>query len=160
MRDDRGALFFSCGDCGRCLRVLAMAVLVAMLAVGPSWSSPLGEAKAQHRRAGKHPPKDLAGSFQSFCKEWMEKVWARDPQSLIKWQTEGDGVQGTYVEYSPDYTCTLTQSDPPVGRVVYREVRYEKRGKTIAEAERSLPRPIEIFDTGEFFSYMNGQWTY
>ena len=42
----------------------------------------------------------------------------------------------------------------------YREVWYEKRGNTIDGVERSSPPPITIVETGEFFSYRSGAWTY
>ena len=88
----------------------------------------------------------------------MEIVWARDWRTLIKWKPDGDGVEGTYAEYGPQYTCTVTKDDPPVGKVSYLEVRYRKHGKTIPDAEESQPQPTESFDIDEYFTYINGKW--
>ena len=116
---------------------------------------------APRRHAPRAPtPQDLTASFQAFCNEWMEKVWAREQTEHVEWEPDGDGVKGTYVEYSRDYTCTLTEGHPPVGKINYLERWYEKRGKTIAEAESSTPEPVKILETGEFFSFIRGKWDY
>ena len=88
----------------------------------------------------------------------MQTVWARDWHSIIKWEKDGDGVGGTYAEYSHEYTCTVTEGDTPVGKVNYRQVWYRKHGKSIAEAENSQPQATEAFDTDEYFSYIHGKW--
>jgi hypothetical protein len=141
-----------------CGRIIATAVLTVGLVVGAGSSATAAKTSAQHKKATKRLPKDPAGSFQTFCKEWMEKIQARD--NPVEWQTDGGGVHGTYVEYSHEYTCTLTEETPPVGAMDYREVWYEKRGKTVAEAESSTPQPIKIFDTREIFSLIKGRWGY
>ena len=130
-----------------------------MIAILP-WSVTATLA-ASRRHAPRAPTRqDLAASFQAFCSEWMQKVWAREQTERVQWERDGEGVKRTYVEYSRDYTCTLTDGDPPVGKVNYLERRYEKRGKTIAEAEASTPEAVKIVDTGEFFSFFRGKWDY
>ncbi|MFI5364825.1 MAG: hypothetical protein ACHQ4J_04300 [Candidatus Binatia bacterium] len=138
---------------------MALAVLAAGVAVvGAVSPATAAKAPAQGRKASIKPPKrSLADSFQTFCKEWMAKVHARD--TPIDWQTDPDGVRGTYVEYSPEYTCTLTKEKPPVGTIGYREMWYEKRGRTMADAEHSTPQPVKAFDTSEIFSRIRGTWS-
>ncbi len=123
----------------------------------------LADAKPQHRGGGKHEAQqpsheEVAASFQTFCAHWMELVWARDWHALIKWQTNGDGVEGTYAGYGQQYTCTVNDGDPPVGKVSYLEVQYRKHGKTIPEAEDSQPQPTESTDVDEYFTYLDGKW--
>ena len=151
----------------RSLRTLSIAALVTVVVAGGSvcGGAPPAAASSQRRRAVKPsavkpPAKDLTASFESFCKQWMEKVWAREGQNSTTWEKDGDGVMRSYVEYSRDYNCTLTEEKPPVGKISYRETWYEKRGKTVADAEASPPQPTKIFETGEFFSYDRGKWLY
>ena len=141
-----------------CGRTIATAVLTVGLVIVAGSSATAAKMSAQHHKATNHLPKDPAGSFQNFCKEWMEKIQARD--NPVEWQTDAGGVHGTYVEYSRAYTCRLTEEKPPVGTMDYREMWYEKRGKTVAEAENSTPQPIEAFDTREIFSLIKGRWSY
>jgi hypothetical protein len=104
----------------------------------------------------------LNASFQVFCGEWMKKLHAREVDNLahIEWQTSSVGVSGTYVGYSEDYTCTVGPNRPPVGKITYRELRYEKRGADLAEAKRDTPRTVEVVETKELFSYIKGKWDY
>jgi hypothetical protein len=146
-----------------CLRILSIAGLLTVVVAeagfggGTAWA--VAGATRRHR-AVTPPAKDLKASFQSFCEEWMEKVWARDGQNPTTWKNDGDGVVGRYVAYSRDYNCTFTEEQPPVGKISYRETWYEKRGKTAADAEASTPEPIKIFETVEYFSYGHGRWLY
>ena len=145
-----------------CLRILSIAALAAVIVAGGSvrGSVPPAAAANQRHRAVKPPPEDPTASFQSFCKQWMEKVWGREGQNSSTWERDGDGVVRSYVEYSRDYNCTVTEEKPPVGKITYRETWYERRGKTAADAEASPPEPIKIFETSEYFSYNRGKWLY
>jgi hypothetical protein len=142
---------------------IEIVVLMGAMIVYPACSSPVAaETCAGPDRACDAASETPIGSFQTFCDGWMEKLRDRELDHLanIKWQTSAEGVQGTYVGYSEDYTCTVSTDGPPVGRVEYREVRYEKRGITIAEAEQSSPQPVEICITTELFGYTKGKWQY
>jgi hypothetical protein len=140
-------------------RIVATALLTAAVIVGTGHRLVMpADAGGPPLKAAKRATGKPAASFPAFCKEWMAKVWAREQQRVTKWENHGDTVQRTYVEYSRDYQCTLTDNIPPVGKIKYREVWYEKRGKTVAEAEASAPQPTKIFDTGEFFSFWKGSW--
>jgi hypothetical protein len=141
------------------LRVLV--VLAGIAAVGYS-SAAAAKVGARSPHTTREVSEKLADSFQAFCNEWMDKLQARESYNLthIKWETTPAGVVGTYVGYSPEHTCTLDTARPPVGEIDYRQVSYEKRGATIADAERSVPEPVEIYATREFFSYIKGKWDY
>lgn len=139
----------------------------ALLLLGAA-SAPLSaETKAAPKKAAKgaaahtKAPVNLANSFETFCAEWMDKLHARERDSTghMKWETDGNGTHGTYVGYSQEHTCQLHES-AQVGLVTYREIKYEKRGPTVAEAERSTPQPIEIYDATEIFHFKNGKWDY
>jgi hypothetical protein len=107
---------------------------------------------------------DPAGAFKGFCEEWMHKLEVRehDNVSHIKWEVTQDGVQGDYVGYTHEHTCLTkngTQS-VPVGKITYREIKYEKRGTTIAEAESNPPKAVEVTEVTEIFRYAKGKWVY
>jgi len=91
----------------------------------------------------------------------MSKLRARERDNLrnIKWESSAGAARGTYVGYSEDHKCELKESTQ-VGRIAYREFTYEKRGSSIAEAERSTPYPIEVYEATEIFHCENGKWTY
>jgi hypothetical protein len=107
---------------------------------------------------------DAASAFPKFCEEWMEKLDARERANVshIKWEQRADGVLGTYVGYSREHTCELKEGthSTPVGTITYRELRYEKRGNTQAEAEHSVANPIETTEVTEIFRYDKGKWIY
>ncbi len=107
---------------------------------------------------------DAASAFPSFCEEWMHKLEEREENNVthIKWETNSDGVLGVYVGYTHEHTCNLKDGTGhvPVGKIVYREIRYEKRGATVADAERSEAQPSEITEVTEIFRYSNGKWIY
>jgi len=138
----------------------APVAVVVVAAASIRGGAALAATAKQRRHAVKAPAQDLTESFQSFCKQWMEKVWAREAQNPTNWETDGDGVVRSYVEYSRDYNCTLTEEKPPVGKISYRETWYEKRGKTATDAEANPAQPIKIIETGEYFSYDRGKWLY
>ena len=124
------------------------------------WSVISTQAATERHAPPTATAQDLALSFETFCTEWMEKVWAREPAEDVEWEQDGGDVKRTLVEYSQDYRCTLTSGHPPVGKIIYLENWYEKRGKTIAEAESSTPQPLKILETAEFFSFIGGKWDY
>jgi hypothetical protein len=131
-------------------------------AVSPSVAS-AGEAAAVRR--GQSSTLDRAAtSFGSFCVEWMQRLAKRNEHNIkgIKWKQDESGVRGAYVSYSPDHVCAMSEHSrsAPTGKITYQEVRYEKRGATIAEANRSVPRPIEIFEVTEIFTFRNGRWEF
>jgi hypothetical protein len=107
---------------------------------------------------------DPADSFPKFCDEWIEKLAARERNNVahIKWESEGSSVKGDYVGYTREHTCVTkmgTQSTP-VGKITYREIKYEKLGQTVEEAEHTAARAVETTEITEIFRYAEGQWIY
>ena len=107
---------------------------------------------------------DPADSFPQFCDEWIEKLAARERDNVahIKWESEGTIVKGDYVGYTHEHTCVtkMGSQSTPVGKIVYREIKYEKLGQTIEEAEHTPPRPVETTEITEIFRYAGGKWIY
>lgn len=106
---------------------------------------------------------DVASQFTAFCEEWMGKLAARERHNVshIKWDTKPEGVQGEYVGYTEEHTCTLKDgAKVPVGKIIYREIVYQKRGGTVPEAEKSTAQPIETTEVTEIFRYSGGKWIY
>ena len=121
--------------------------------------------KAVAKGVAKKTTAESAGlALLDFCEEWMRKLQLRERDNLdhIKWETNPDGVEGTYTSYSQEHVCKLlegTEKDP-VAKIMYREERYKKQGHTIAEAQLSTPDAVEIFDVQEIFHYLKGKWDY
>jgi hypothetical protein len=107
---------------------------------------------------------DPASAFNGFCEEWMQKLAAREHDNVnhIQWQSSGSEVQGDYVGYTQEHTCQTKNGtgSVPVGKINYREVRYEKRGSSVAEAETSPARAVEVTEVTEIFRYAKGKWVY
>lgn len=107
---------------------------------------------------------DAAAAFPSFCEEWMHKLEVREENNVshIKWEPDGTGVLGDYIGYTREHTCTIKDgtNSVPVGEIVYREIRYEKRGGTVAEAEHSTAQPVETTEVTEIFRFDKGKWIY
>jgi hypothetical protein len=148
--------------------------LVAMLSLFVlAFGIPTGTAQAQavkkHKAASSKPtskkvtPEQVTAAFQTFCQEWMQKLAVRQRDNIahIKWNTKPDGVQGEYVGYIQDHTCLVkNEATDPVGEIAYQEVRYEKRGATVAEAEQSPPHAVETTAVTELFHFEKGKWAY
>jgi len=106
---------------------------------------------------------DVASQFDSFCTEWMGKLAARQEHNIthIKWDTKPDGVKGEYVGYTKEHTCTLkNETQVPIGKIVYREIVFQKAGSSIPEAEKSEAQAIETTEVTEIFRYAGGKWVY
>lgn len=149
------------------MRVVTIVTLLALALVGPTMVQ-AKTAKAR-RTAGKRPatkavsPEKINQQFETFCQEWMQKLAAREHDNLskIKWNSNSGGVEGEYVGYTQDHTCTVKGDDSaPVGKIAYQEVRYAKRGATIADAEKSPPQAMETTAVTELFRYEKGKWIY
>jgi hypothetical protein len=107
---------------------------------------------------------DAEAAFRNFCEEWMQKLAAREHDNVasIKWQQDAYGVQGGYIGYTQEHTC-LTKAGTasvPVGEIIYREIRYEKHGASIPEAERSVAHPVATTEITEIFRFAGGRWIY
>lgn len=107
---------------------------------------------------------DAADSFPQFCDEWIEKLAARERDNVahIKWESEGSTVKGKYIGYTHEHTCVtkMGSQSTPVGKITYREIKYEKLGPTVEEAEHTAARPVEVTEITEIFRYAEGKWIY
>ena len=106
---------------------------------------------------------DVASQFTVFCEEWMGKLAARQEHNVthIKWDAKPDGVKGEYVGYTHEHTCTLKDgAQVPIGKIIYREIVWQKHGGTIPEAEKSEAQAIETTEVTEIFRYAAGKWVY
>lgn len=139
-------------------------VVVAILGstVAASTAARPAATRAKRHAPAKLSPVELKQSFDQFCAEWIQKLRDREQHNLahIEWTPSADGIVGTYVGYSEEHTCTLTDNQPPVGKIRYQQVVYEKKGSTRPSAEDSPPQPVEQYDTTEFFSFIKGKWDY
>jgi len=92
----------------------------------------------------------------------MGELEAQEQKNLaaVQWQQDGTGARGEYTGYDPDYVCTVSPGgDPvPVGRMQYREIHFEKRGASIADAMRAEPAPLRFEDVTQVFAYRGGLW--
>jgi hypothetical protein len=149
----------------RFVTVLTLLALALVAPAGRVQAKTVRSPKAASKTpASKKPTSEqIVAAFQTFCQEWMQKLAVREHDNIanIKWHTGPDGVQGEYVGYTQDHTCVVKNEDKdPVGKIAYQEVRYEKRGATIAEAEKNLPHPLETTAVTELFRYEGGKWIY
>ena len=116
--------------------------------------------------AGAFAGDSVSEAFDRFCGEWMQKLATRehDNQQHIQWIPSGNGVMGEYVGYSIEHTCLLKPlTDPkavPVGKIIYQEIRYQKRGSSPSAASSAAPQPLELTEVTEIFRYEKGQWKY
>ncbi len=139
--------------------VLAIAPSQAFAKAKASKASASAEAKAQASAAELARATD---TFTPFCEAWMGKLAQRENENLSKreWKANGNGYQCTYVGYSKEHGCTVSNDGQvPVGRVLYREVTYQQEGSTLDEAKGCEPRPIEIYEVTELFRFNKGKWT-
>jgi hypothetical protein len=149
----------------RLVTILALFVLAFVIPIGRVQAEAVKHHKAASNKqtSKKATPEQVTGAFQTFCQEWMQKLAVRERDNIahIKWSTKPDGVQGEYVGYTQDHTCVVKNEDTdPVGEIAYQEVRYEKRGATVAEAEQNPPRPVETTAVTELFHFEKGKWVY
>jgi len=149
----------------RSVAIVALFALAFVIPTGMVQAKTVKNNKtaAKKQTSKKATPEQVTEAFQTFCQEWMQKLAVRERDNIanIKWNTKPDGVQGEYVGYTQDHTCVVKNEDTdPVGKIAYQEVRYEKRGATVAEAEKSPPHALETTAVTELFHFENGKWIY
>ena len=142
--------------------MLCFAALVAPVRAGGDMAPAEEAAPAPAVAAPK--PGGNAHAFDAFCDVWMQKLQDRASfnRGRIKWKNEGDAVVGEHVDYGKSRTCE-TRSDPgkePIGKIMYREVRYQRRGVTPDAALAAPGTVVERFDVTEIFRFADGRWQY
>lgn len=154
-----------------CNALITLHAVHAADAPAKAAAKPVAKAAAPAKSKAKAPAKkqgqskvDLDDSFKVFCGEWGKKLHEREIFNIkqIKWDTGQNWVQGTYVGYSEPKSCMVEpDSGPvPVGKIIYHEFVYEKRGGTVPEAESGAGKAVETTEVTEIFRYTNGKWVY
>lgn len=127
-------------------------------------AAPAAQAKAKPAAAPAASKEQLTTSFHEFCESWKNKLAEREARNLtlIEWDKGQNWVQGTYTGFAPDHTCLVDDTNPSmaIGKMTYREVKWEKRGTTIEDAQERPSHPIETTEVTEIFRYEKGQWVY
>jgi hypothetical protein len=113
---------------------------------------------------GEHPP-EVKASFTEFCGVWMGKLVEREINNKknVKWRPAATGVEGEYIGYSTEHTCDLRPPSPSgvaVGRLIYREMVYRKRGNSPEAAGASEPEIVDVTEITEIFRREKGKWVY
>jgi hypothetical protein len=107
---------------------------------------------------------DVTDAFTRLCAEWTQHLASRERHNLdeVNWEFSTTGVRGTYIGYTAVRSCGLQESQSPVriGMMKYLEVRYEKHGWTVAEAEANPPTALETTQITEIFQHKEGKWQY
>lgn len=105
-------------------------------------------------------------SFTGFCRDWQEKLRARERNNIahIAWKPLGDQEAGTYVGYGNVRSCTCKQSSKgiPIGKLSYQEFQYELDGRTPDDAIHAGPKSLSTVNTTEIFRFDDklGKWVY
>jgi hypothetical protein len=150
---------------------LSFCLLAALVALQPAGAAdapkaaPKAKAKAAPAAAKQAKGKvSLDDSFKVFCGEWGKKLNERETFNIkqIKWDTGQNWVQGTYIGYSEPLSCAVEPDSGvvPIGKIIYHEFVYEKRGATVPEAQREPSKAVETTEVTEIFRYTNGKWVY
>jgi len=120
----------------------------------------LGAAPARSARADD-------ATFDRFCADWMAKLARREHQNLakVRWEKQAGALVGRYTGYervpiqcSP--TSRVTPGKPAVGKLVYREIVYQKRGQNPAAAREAEPLVLQTTEVMEVFRYDGRKWMY
>ena len=142
--------------------VIMVAGLMAMQAVPAQAKSKKAKASAKAAEPAQRA-EEVESAFQEFCTEWMHKLEVREENNVahIQWSTKADQVEGEYVGYTHDHTCTLAEhTKVPVGKITYQQTRYQKSGPSVTEAQQSAPHAVETTGVTEIFRYDHGKWIY
>jgi hypothetical protein len=140
--------------------ILSVCVVVATLPTAQA-AEPQKSTKGTQVAAARS---NLDSSFDTFCGEWGKKLHEREVHNIasIKWDSGTSWVQGTYVGYSEPLSCAVEPDSGtvPVGKIIYHEFVYEKRGPSIKAAEGEPGQAVETTEVTEIFRYQNGKWVY
>jgi hypothetical protein len=105
--------------------------------------------------------------FEQFCASWMGKLQAREKVNLASAQVERRGKRFV-IEYtgygSKPLRCetkaTGVPQNPFVGKLVYKELRYQKAAKKAAAARGASPSVVAITEILEIFRFDGSRWVY
>jgi hypothetical protein len=106
-------------------------------------------------------------AFSRFCAEWMAKLAQRERQNLakVRWERRGALHVGQYTGYAREPihcqpTSAVTRGRPAVGKLVYREILYQKSGNTPTAAHQAQPAVLQTTEVMEVFRFDGNRWMY
>lgn len=125
---------------------------------------------ARQAAADEQVPASIAPSshgFEDFCRTWMGKLAKREAHNLATAKTRKAGGQVvlSYIGYTkrPE-KCSARRSgvagNPYVGKVVYQELAYERRGANRKAALRADPVVVSRTEILEIFRHNGKKWIY
>jgi hypothetical protein len=130
----------------------------------------LGVVVPQRAAADEQVPASIAPSphgFEEFCSTWMRKLAAREAHNLESAapQKIGGGVVLSYTGYAKlPLKCSARESgiagNPYVGKVLYQEFSYERRGANRKAALRADPKIVSRVEILEIFRHDGSGWIY
>lgn len=131
-------------------RLIPVALIALAAGLGPGAAQAAGDA-----------------GFGRFCSEWMDKLAQRERHNIAKlrWEQRGPVLVARYTGYGREPircepTSTVVPGRPSAGKLVYREILYQKAGETPASAQRSQPAVLQTTEVMEVFRFDGRRWTY
>jgi len=103
-------------------------------------------------------------AFSGFCREWEEKLHARETNNVghLAWIFKDGWETATYTGYSSVETCVCKKSPDgyAIGKLSYEELTYYLVGKSRDEASHAKPTVSGDVHTTEIFRWDRGKWFY
>lgn len=110
---------------------------------------------------------DSPARFERFCATWMQKLAEREAHNRSKAGAKGPdgGVVLDYTGYDRtplrcEAKATGVPSNPYVGKLVYKELRYRITGPSLKRALTSKPQLLGATQVMEIFRYDGSNWVY
>jgi hypothetical protein len=105
-----------------------------------------------------------ATAFPGFCQNWERLLHEREVNNLghLNWVEQRGLETATYTGYGRVESCECKASKEglPIGKIQYEEINYLLAGKTIDQAEHTVPKSTGTVNTLEIFSWDKNQWFY
>jgi len=104
--------------------------------------------------------------FDGFCREWMQKLEARERANLAsaKFSVLGAEFVAEYTGYAKEWVRCESRvkkaGKPGVGVLVYYEIRYRRAGADPGTARAAEPSIVERLEVTEVFRYDGRRWAY
>jgi hypothetical protein len=105
--------------------------------------------------------------FERFCQTWMSKLAEREEHNLSKADSRGgDGqvvLEYTGYQKTPvrcEAKATGVPSNPYVGKLIYKELRYRRSGTSLKRALSNPPQLLGATQVMEIFRFDGSKWVY
>lgn len=154
----------------------ALAVIIfPFYAKAAEKSQPTKTAKASPPKssAGNSAPKSshlseekIKTMYDVFISDWMSKLdkISKTNMEKVAFNSDPDGYAGKYILYGPDKDFWVKKTDSSltthVGYLKYKQKVYEKKGKTMTDAQNCAPCLVQENNVTEIFRFTNGKWIY